>query len=76
MIRPFKNLSTLSTGMWYKSALMLMPYMPEQSALEVEATAAFSAPEFECTFRRLAHGINVMLLRIIQPFQPGNTARA
>ena len=70
VIRPLENLSANPARMRHEPALMLMPDMPEQRALQVETSAAFRTSKPDLAFRCLVLRIDVVVLRIVQPLQP------
>ena len=57
VICSFKDLATSLAGVWYKSALVLVPDVPEQRTLQVKNTSTHGALEF-WTVRSLAHGVD------------------
>jgi hypothetical protein len=67
VVSAFEHLSTLATGVWHKTSLVLVSDMSEESALQVEASVARKAPIFDA-LGRLAHGIHGVLLRRVQAF--------
>lgn len=70
VVGPLKDLPALSAWVRHKASLVLVPHVPEERALEVEAPAALGAPELDRALRGLAQGVDVVLLRIVQPLQP------
>lgn len=54
VVGPLEHLAALAAGVWHKSALVLVPHMPKQRALKIEATAACGAAELD-PLGRLAH---------------------
>ena len=72
MVGPFENLATLTAGVRHKSALMLVPDMPQQSALEIEGATALSTAKFLRALGRLAQCVDIVLLCVVQPLESGH----
>ena len=70
VIRPLENLSANPARMRHKPALMLMAYMAEQCALQIETPAAFRTSKPDLAFRCLVLRIDIVVLRVVQPLQP------
>jgi hypothetical protein len=64
-----EDLSTVATWMWDEPTLMLVANVSEQGALQVEAAAAGRTTVLH-SLRRLAEGVDGMLLGAVQPLQP------
>ena len=75
VVSSFKNLSALAARVRYKSTLMLMADMSEQSAFKVETSRTFRTSKLHSALCRLAKCVNIVLLGIVQPFQPWNGIR-
>ena len=69
MIGPLKHLAALAARMRTKPALVLMPDVTEESALQVEASAAGRTSVLDAV-RGLAHGVHGVLFCAVQTFQP------
>jgi hypothetical protein len=68
VVRSLEHLTAVAARMRHKSTLMLVTNVTKQSALEVEAAAAGRATVLH-TLRRLAEGVDGVLLRAVQPLQ-------
>jgi len=68
VVRSLEHLTAVTAGVRHESTLMLVANVTEQGALQVEAAAAGCATVLH-SLRRLAEGVDGMLLRAVQPLQ-------